>query len=291
MAPNRRDALSTGAVVAMGLMSPANPAVAARASSGRGKPSAKPPFVLVHGAWHGGWCWRDVKVLLEVAGHKVFTPTLTGLGERAHLREPAPNLTMHIQDVMGLIEAEELTDIVLVGHSYGGMVITGVADRIKSRLRHVVYLDAALPSNGQTMITQNPAVATQAAVEQTVAGLKTLTTDGVWMAPLPAIAFGIPATQTEALAWVGRRLTPHPLPTWTEALALSNNGSEGLSRTYVLCNNPILPQTAFPAHAARIRAGQAGAGWRVIELATGHDAMVSLPQQTADLFLAAARRT
>jgi pimeloyl-ACP methyl ester carboxylesterase len=243
-------------------------------------------FVLVHGAWHGGWCWRDVCAILEAAGHKVTTPTLAGLGERAHLRTPTPGLDTHIQDIVAHIESEELNDVILVGHSYGGMVVTGVADKLKSRLKHVIYLDAALPQSGQSMITQNPAVASPEAIAANVAGLKSLAPDGEWMAPLPPVAFGIPADQTQKIAWVARHLTPHALKTWTDPITLNNNGSDGLPRTYILCVKPILAQTSFPAHAARIRAGQAGGGWRVIDLQTGHDAMITAPDGVASILQA-----
>ncbi|MGZ0244868.1 MAG: alpha/beta fold hydrolase, partial [Alphaproteobacteria bacterium] len=110
-------------------------------------------FVLVHGAWHGGWCWRDVRRVLEEHGHTVFTPTLTGLGERSHLLSPDIDLETHIADVINLLVWEELNDVILVGHSYGGMVITGVADQAKDRLRHIVYLDAFLPADGESSAT------------------------------------------------------------------------------------------------------------------------------------------
>jgi pimeloyl-ACP methyl ester carboxylesterase len=206
------------------------------------------------------------------------------LAERAHLRTPTPTLSTHIADIAGVIEAEELTDIVLVGHSYGGMVITAVADRLREKIKHVVYLDAALPRDGETMLTQNPN-ATPAIVEASVAQLKSLTPDGVWMRPLPAVAFGVPAGPLAA--WVDRRLTPHPLPSWTEPVKLNRGGSDGVARTYVLCDNPILPNTAFPIHAARIAKGEAGAGWRSVTLNTGHDAMVTMPRETAAIIGAA----
>src|SRR5262249_4453414 len=107
-------------------------------------------FVLVHGAWHGGWCWQRVSERLVAAGHRVFCPTLTGLGERAHLLSREVDLGTPISDVIGLIEAEELAEIVLVGHSYGGIVITGVAARAKGRLRQLVYLDSAIVEDGAT---------------------------------------------------------------------------------------------------------------------------------------------
>lgn len=250
----------------------------------------RPPVVLVHGAWHGGWCWRDVAARLRAAGHAVFAPTLTGLGERAHLRVPVPGLSTHVDDVCGLIEAEELSGLVLVGHSYGGMVVTGLADRMKPRIAGMVYLDAALPGDGQSMITQSPGITPQAAAG-VEAGLRALAPDGIWMAPLPPQVFGIPDTLPEAQAWVARRLTPHPLPSWTEPLRLTAGGSDGLARTYVHCVAPVLAQASFAAHAARIEAGQAGPGWTLHRLEAGHDAMVTHPGAVADLIAAAARRT
>jgi pimeloyl-ACP methyl ester carboxylesterase len=285
MAANRRSAVVAAALAAA--------TIGVKGAAGRERAPtrsnrSKACIVLVHGAWHGGWCWRDVRLILERAGHKVFTPTLTGLGERAHLRDPVPGLETHIQDVVGLIEAEELSDLVLVGHSYSGMVITGVADRLKSRLRHVVYLDAALPTNGQSMITQNPNVVGEENYAQSLQGLKGLAPDGIWMSPLPPVAFGIPPEPVDQLAWVGRQLKPHPLKTWTDPIVLNNQGSLGIARTYVVCVKPVLPQSSFPAHAALIRAGRAGPGWQVVELQTGHDAMVTAPAQTAAIILSAA---
>ena len=106
-------------------------------------------FVLVHGAWHGGWCWRFVRDLLEKSGHRVHAPSLTGLGERKHLARPDIDLDTHIADIVSLLEMEDLSDVVLVGHSYGGMVITGVADRAPERIGRLVYLDAFVPEDGK----------------------------------------------------------------------------------------------------------------------------------------------
>jgi pimeloyl-ACP methyl ester carboxylesterase len=276
LAPTRR-------TLATGLGTAALATGAAQAAGRR-----KATFILVHGAWHGGWCWRDVRPLLEARGHCVFTPTLTGLGERAHLRDPVPRLAMHIADVLGLIKAEELHDIVLVGHSYGGMVITGVADAVNDSIRRLVYLDAAVPSDGQSMITQSPGITPDQAA-QSEASLRGLTQDGLWMSALAPQAFGIPPENTAAIDWAKRRLTPHPLPTWTDPIALRNDPSEGPPRTYILCNQPLLPQASFAAHHARIVAGQAGTGWTAGTLATGHDAMVTAPRETARLLLQAAQ--
>ena len=114
-------------------------------------------FVLVHGAWHGGWCYKRVARLLRQAGHEVYTPTLTGLGERAHLINRAIDLDTHVQDIVGVICCEELSDVVLCGHSYGGMVITGVAEQIAAKIRSLVYLDAFVPENGKSLMDYLPA--------------------------------------------------------------------------------------------------------------------------------------
>ena len=108
-------------------------------------------FVLVHGAWHGGWCYKRVAQILRKAGHEVYTPTLTGLGERSHLMSPTVNLDTHVQDIGNVIRWEELSDLVLCGHSYGGMVITGVADKVPDKIKALVYLDAFVPSNGEAI--------------------------------------------------------------------------------------------------------------------------------------------
>jgi pimeloyl-ACP methyl ester carboxylesterase len=278
----RRNILAMGAA---GLAAGAGVA-SAHAPRRRGKAKGA-TFVLVHGAWHGGWCWRDVRALLEAEGARVFTPTMTGVGERAHLREPVANLSTHIADIVGVIDAEELRDIILVGHSYGGMVITGVADRLKDRIRHIVYLDAALPRDGESMITQNPAL-TPEQKAGSEAQMRQLAPDGKWMAVFPPTVLGVPESNVEATAWLKRRLTPHPLASWLEPIRLVNGGAEGLARTYILCTQPVLPQSSFPVHAARIKAGEAGAGWRYREIATGHDAMVTAPDAVAALLLEAA---
>jgi pimeloyl-ACP methyl ester carboxylesterase len=262
----------------------ATPTVTEAMASGAIPMLANRNIVLVHGAWHGGWCWRDVKAVLENSGARVFTPTLTGLGERSHLRQPVPNLSTHIQDVLGVLEAEELTDVTLVGHSYGGMVITGVVDAAKTRIRSIVYLDAALPSDGQSMVSQGPGE-TPASVAARTEALKSLAPDGIWMNPVPAVALGIPPENVQATRWATARMTGHPLPSWTEALALRNGGSAGVKRMYVLCVKPVLAQASFAAHAAIVKGDPS---WIYRELQTGHDAMITQPLETAALIAEAA---
>jgi len=164
--------------------------VGRRAKAGTRRQST---YVLVHGAWHGGWCWKKVAPALRAAGHEVYTPTLTGLGERAHLANPAIDLAMHIADVVNLLEAEELDKVVLVGHSYGGMVVTGVADRAASRLRRVVYLDAFLPENGKCLLDY---------LHPDRRNLINQGQIGGYVDPLPLEIFGV--TDREDVAWATR---------------------------------------------------------------------------------------
>jgi pimeloyl-ACP methyl ester carboxylesterase len=147
-------------------------------------------FILVHGAWHGGWCWRRVADLLQAQGHKVFTPTLTGLGEKSHLRQDETGLDTHVTDILNLIEWEDLSDIVLVGHSYGGMVITGVANALADKIEAIVYLDAFKPDEGDSVASM--------ADPKTSAYMHKLWDDGTraW-GPLPVDYFSVlPETLT-----------------------------------------------------------------------------------------------
>jgi len=229
--------------------------------------------VLVHGAWHGGWCWRRVAERLQKAGHRVFAPTLTGLGERAHLLSAAVDLDTHVQDVVGVLENEELENVVLAGHSYAGLVISGVAARAKRRLRRLVYLDALLVEDGQSWASAFPPEVSAARRDSatTTNGVKTLP------APDPAIyGFADPA-DTE---WVRRRLTPHPYAPFEQKLQWGCPLGNGVPKVYVDCTEPAL--AALRAMKARWRGG---ADWEVIELTTGHDLMVSAPEETAQILL------
>ncbi|MHA6796280.1 alpha/beta fold hydrolase [Pseudonocardia bannensis] len=228
-------------------------------------------FVLVHGAYHGGWCWRRVASRLRAAGHEVFTPTLTGLGERAHLPAAEVGLGTVVQDVVAVLETEELTDVVLVGHSFGALAVLGAADRVPARIRRLVLLDGLVVDSGQCAFDGLPAEV-RAQREADAARL-----DGGAAIPAPpATAFGL--TDPDDLAWVNRRLTPHPLPTYREPLALSEPIGAGLPVSYLYCANP--PYTALASGHEIVR--REGWAWR--ELDTGHDAMISAPDLvTAEL--------
>ena len=160
-------------------------------------------FVLVHGAWHGGWCYKRVARLLRQAGHEVYTPTLTGLGERAHLMNRAIDLDTHVKDIVGVIRCEELSDVVLCGHSYGGMVITGVAEQIAAKIRSLVYLDAFVPENGKSLFDYASAERSgQMRDDATQNG------EGYKITPLPAAAFAVNAQDA---AWVDAMCVKQPL--------------------------------------------------------------------------------
>jgi pimeloyl-ACP methyl ester carboxylesterase len=230
-------------------------------------------FVLVHGAWHGGWCWSRVADRLRAAGHLVFTPTQSGLGERRHLLSKAITLDTFAADIINVIEAEELSDVVLVGHSFGGNAISGAADAIPERIRHLVYLDALVIEGGKAPFDTLPpdVVATRRkAADETSGGLSL-------PAPPPA-AFGVfEASDTE---WLRRRLTPHPFETYVSPLNLKGPVGNNLPRTYIACTHPAY--VALQASRDWVRTQQ---GWRWAEIATGHDAMVSAPEELTRMLI------
>lgn len=250
------------------------------AKEGKKEHATTKTYVLVHGAWHGGWCWRDVAQPLVEAGHTVFTPTLTGLADRQHLLSSEIGLETHIVDIVSLIEYYSLQNIVLVGHSYGGMVITGVADRLKNRISHIIYLDAAVPKHGETMISQGPP-RTEIEIKDTEKGLLALAPDGIAMQAFPPEILGI-ARSHPSYSWVSEKLTPHPLKTWLDPIELSNGGSDGLRRTYIHCNDPALPNSSFGWHAEQL---QRDDSWQYHTLATGHDAMITAPDELVQLIV------
>jgi pimeloyl-ACP methyl ester carboxylesterase len=230
-------------------------------------------FVLLHGAYHGGWCWARVAARLGARGHRVFTPTQTGLGERRHLLSPAVTLETFAADLVNMLVSEELDDVVLVGHSFGGAPITAAADRVPERIRHLVYLDSTILENGQAPFDLLPpdVVAHRTHLAQESSG-------GLSMPPPPPEAFGVPAGPDAE--WLARHLTPHPFATFTDRLRLANPPGNGLPRTYICCTDPIYA----PLEAARRRVkSQPGWNWR--EIATGHDAMVTMPDALAQMLI------
>lgn len=228
-------------------------------------------YVLVHGAYHGGWCWRDVADVLRAHGHRVYTPTLSGLGERAHLLHQAPGLSTMIDDVVNVIEFEELNDVVLVGHSFSGSVITGVADRIASKLRQLVYLDALVLPGGTAVLEGASPESRQYYESLRIAN------GGSGGIPVPPVGF-FAVGSAEQEAWLERRLTPHPVESFFEKLMLEHPLGNGVPTTYIVCTDPYFSPTE-PSRALAARQP----GWRFVDIATGHDAMVSAPAELARL--------
>lgn len=228
--------------------------------------------MLVHGAWHGGWCWRRLTPLLRAAGHDAYTPTLTGLGERAHLLTPDVGLETHAQDVVGVLEYEDLHDVILVGHSYGGMVITAVAERAAQRLAHLVYLDAFLPRDGECLLDFLPPPAR----EQTLARARA---EGEgWYLPPQRDAHPYGITDPADIAWVRRKLTAQPLKTMQQPVRRVDPLAATLPRTYISCT-----ATRYFTHS--VERARSESGWRHRELATGHDAMITAPAALAGALL------
>lgn len=243
-----------------------------------GKKPSSQDIVLVHGAWHGGWCWEKLEPLLADAGYRVHALTLSGLGNRAAELNGDIGLDAHIDDVENYVVDRGLEGFVLVGHSYGGMVITGATDRLRDRIRHVVYLDAALPKSGESMISYGEPRSAEV-VAAAESSLRALAPDGVRIPPFPVEIFGIPRSHPFH-DWANERLTPHPLKTWLDPITLDRRGSEGLPRTYIHCVDPVLPQTQFPYIAKQVSADPT---WRYFELQTGHDAMITDPEGLASI--------
>lgn len=232
-------------------------------------------FVLVHGAWHGGWCWRDTAAALRAAGHTVHTPTLSGVGERFHQSSEAITLETHIRDVCGTLEWEEANDVVLCGHSYGGMVITGVADRMADRLRALVYLDAFIPEHGQSLISLLPKALPSEVWPMFVNGFRDAARAGNCglMSPIPAEVFGIKA---ENRAWVDRRCRPQALATFESPALLTGEAAKVSNRTYILAD--AWDPSPFRHFAAQCE--KAG-GWQVVKMPSSHDVMVDMPKELA----------
>ena len=218
-------------------------------------------FVLVHGAWMGGWCWRRVADRLTAQGHYVSAPTLTGLGERSHLASDAVTLSTHIDDVVNDVQWKDLDRLVLVGHSYGGIVITGVAERLRERIAAIVYVDAFIPADGQSFSTLRAPTAAPLAAP---------------MVPPPDVAaFKI---NDKDVAWVRGKLTPQPVKCFTESIRVTGAYQAIAKKAYVRA--PAFPQTSFDAAYQRCRADRS---WKTSEVSCGHDVMLDQPAELAEL--------
>lgn len=236
------------------------------------------PIVLVHGAWGGAWIWRRVLPLLRAAGHEVHAVTLTGVGERAHLLSPSIGIRTHVDDVTGLVEAEELQDLVLVGHSYGGIVVTGAADRLLDRgvrLRGVVHVDAAIPLPGESWSSPHtPEVVAQRTALAAAHG-------GALPPPDPA-GFGLQGADRD---WLLRRQVPHPFGPYRDPLHFDGGRLARVSRLFIDCIQP-----AYPTIAPARRRARELPGWTVEVRPWGHAPMVDHPDALAGLILTWSRR-
>ena len=252
--------------------------------------SDKPSFVLLHGAYHGGWCWREVAARLRAAGHAVFTPTQTGVGERAHLLSRDIAIDTFVDDLANVLRFEDLHNVVLVGHSFGGNAITGVADRMPERLRHLVYLDAMIPVAGQSVMDTMPAH-----VAAKMRDASQASSGGVSMAVPPVKFFGI-SDEAQA-AWVMANCTPHPISTYDTPITLAHPIGNGVPCSYIAVTPHFAP-TSVSREQARALAEQHAASapaagqsrWHYLEMAAGHDAMVTHPAELAALLLGIAQQ-
>lgn len=225
-------------------------------------------YVLVHGMWHGSWCWRHVVQLLRAEGHNVAAVTLTGLGDRAHLLNADIDLNTHVTDVVAFLEMEDLSDVILVGHSSAGMVITGAAERAAARIRRLVYLDALVPSHGQSAFDIN----SDEFREQLEKDARE-NGEGYKLTPRSTEALGI--TDPADAEWVRSRLVPHPIGTFRDPVEAKER-VPAISATFILCT-----QYGYGETAAKCREN----GWPVLEIDSGHDVMVTRPKELAALLL------
>jgi pimeloyl-ACP methyl ester carboxylesterase len=232
----------------------------------------KATYVLVHGAWHGSWCWKNVRAVLQSAGHNVFTPTLTGLGERSHLNSTAIDLSTHIADIVNLIQWEELSDVILCGHSYAGCVITAVADQIPDRIRGLVFLDAFVPENGESLMDIVPSEVRQAVREQARA-----TRDGWKMNPIPAHLFRV--RDPRNAAWVDAQCTPQAIATFEERIKLTGS-PERIQNTAYVFPTECHPNLLISHERAKAK------GWKMRTIDdSAHELMIDHPQELAEFLL------
>ena len=241
-------------------------------------------YVLIGGAWLGGWCWQRIARRLREEGHDVYPVTLTGLGERVHVASPEVDLDTHITDVVNLIEFEDLHDVVLVGHSYGGLVVTGAADRIPERISCLVYLDTAPLPDGTILIETFPPE-----VRRYIEGQVEELGEG-WRWPMPPeeelAGFGsLEGVDEDHLRLLYLRATPQPFGTYKGRLRLANPAREALPKLGIVCSFPLAQVRMMIASGNPLFRGLAGPEWRFAELPTGHWPMFSRPDDLADLLL------
>lgn len=221
-------------------------------------------FLVAHGAWSAGWAWKKLRPLMRARGHEIFTPTYTGMGERAHLAHKDIDLETHLADTLGVLEAEDLRDLILVGHSYGGMVATGVADRAVGRIAQLVYLDAFAPRDGQSLLDLQTEEN-----RQRVRDGASQEGDG-WRIP-PSVP--PPDTSAEDLAWISAHRMPQPLKTFEQKLRLTG-AVERLPRSYIYCKISR-PGDVFRQFRDRASSEK---GWQCIDIDSSHSPNITAPE-------------
>jgi pimeloyl-ACP methyl ester carboxylesterase len=230
-------------------------------------------FVLVHGAWHGGWCWSRVVERLWARGHRAYAPTLTGLGDRAHLFSGDVDLTTHVTDVVNLLRYDDLRDVVLCGHSYGGCVIAGVIEREPERIASAVFLDAFIPRDGESVFDIVPEAQRTRQLDATARA------GGIGIPPIASHHFRVNEADQ---ALVDARCVPQPVGTFGEAIRLTAAQDRVTRRSFVRAS--IYPSPTFD----RFRGEAAERGWTVYDVASGHDVMLDAPDRLTDILIAEA---
>jgi len=221
-------------------------------------------FLLCHGAWGGGWSWKKMHPLMQAAGHRLLAPNYTGLGDRIHLANPEVGLETHIQDIVNVIKYEDLRDVVLLGHSYGGMVATGVADRAREFIRQMIYLDAFVPRDGQSLLDLLPQSEQQRMRDGAAAG-------GGWRIPPNPTP---PDTPPEDIEWLNARRADMPLKCFETKLKLTH-GETNLPRRYIYCSRKEAGKDPFAQFATRLKNDPA---WRYFEIDASHSPNVTAPE-------------
>ena len=244
------------------------------AEDGQAPPPRAKAYVLVHGGFFGGWCWKTVAASLRALGHTVYTPTLTGLGERSHLLAARPTLETFIEDVAQVLRYEDLEDVILVGHSFSGSVVSALADRMPETLRHLVYLDAQLLLSGESPASGAPSASIDRYRQRAIE-----TIHGPVIPPFDPQTFGI--IDPDVAAWIKTKPTPHPFQTYFDELALKNPLGNDVPATYIACIYPRYANVASSHELARHIEG-----WTYVELPTGHNAMLSMPGELVTLLAA-----
>lgn len=235
-------------------------------------------YLLVHGAWHSGQVWKRVVPLLAAAGHRVVAPSLTGYGDKAHLLGRDVGLDTHVDDIVDLIAAEDLTEVILVGHSYAGLVISSVANRVPDRIAHLVHLDAMVPEDGESAVDVLP-------VTQDLINLAESSESGWRVPPLPELPppsglFGV--TDPADIAWLRSMLSDHPVRCLRQPVRLDNPAMRTIPRTHIHC---VLGRPDGFARRPVSALQPNGSPARVWELPTGHDCMITMPAELTELLL------